>query len=468
MSDILIRTGFAVQESSAPTELPNFLVSYNFYQNTSQACIIDITPPTFAGINTLVLGSRGQIRATWLAASDPTLPVRYEIYIKEDTSSGLFNSLNLIAITDKLEYSTFTMPDGSYLVNGSTYFVGVKAIDGVNNRDGNTVSLSVISTGVWVSSEAYEVSGAFTVNPENKLQGTIWGLKNTVLATSGNATLGYASYQVYDKTGAAVVGMSGTLITSDVNGQFKITPVNSILSDYLDHYLVKITITIDGADRIGYTPIVKPEPVYKVNGNFFVNTDDDFDGTFWAIANETVVTANIGTGSYQVYDHDASPIVGMSETGIVPDVNGIFKITHIPSLIDEITEGYFVKVNIQVHGITRTNIIPLGKQIPSYKSKSGLSINALNQLQGTLWAEVNGVARTFNLGAANYTVYDSAGVAVAGLTQSGITPDVNGRYFITPVSAILLTDLTHYSVKVGIIVDSVERIRYKTFTLLGN
>ena len=102
-----------------------------------------------------------------------------------------------------------------------------------------------------------------------------------------------------------------------------------------------------------------------------------------------------------------------------------------------------------------------------YRPKAQFSINASNQLQATLWLEFDSNVEVSGLGTANYTVYDVNGNTVAGLTQSGITPDVNGRFHITPVSAILLTDLTHYSVKVGIVAHGIERVAYKGFTLLG-
>ena len=106
--------------------------------------------------------------------------------------------------------------------------------------------------------------------------------------------------------------------------------------------------------------------------------------------------------------------------------------------------------------------------VPNYEVKAQFSINALNQLQATFWAQsTQGVVELTGLGTANYTVYDSNGTAVAGLTESGISADGNGRFKITPVSAALLTDLTHYSVKIGIIIHGTERVSYKGFTLLG-
>jgi len=179
--------------------MPNILINNNFYQGTSQACIVDLTPPTFAGITFLDVESRGQIRAGWSAATDATAPIRYEVYIKASTVTGLFNTTNIIAVTPNLQYDIFTMPDGSFLVNGATYYVGVRAIDGVNNRDSNVVSMSVISTGVLTSIDVYETHASWSIDNLNQFRITMWADKNESLAIAPNGILGTASYQVYDE-----------------------------------------------------------------------------------------------------------------------------------------------------------------------------------------------------------------------------------------------------------------------------
>lgn len=448
--------------------MPNFLVVNNFYQGTSEACIVDLTPPTFAGIATLTVQSRGQMRTTWLAATDISNPIRYEVYIQASTATGLFNTLNIVGMTDKLQFDTWTLPDGSFLVNGTTYYMGVRAVDAVGNRDSNTISLNAISTGVFVSADVYESEGAFAINSSNQLQGTLWALKNSVVAKSSNATMGTASYQVYDKTGAPVVGMTQSGITADVNGQYIITPVASTLSLTLDHYMVKVSITVDGAIREGYVALIQEAPKYDISGLFFITASNNFDGTFWVSADEILKTSGLGTASYQVFDENGNSVVGMSQSGISADVNGIYKITAIPNLLSSEYAGYSVRVTMLVDNVTRVEMFAIQGEVPNFDVKAQFSINALNQLQATFWAQsTKGIVELTGLGVANYTVYDSTGVPVVGLTQSGITADANGRYISTPVSAALLTDLTHYTVKVGIVVQGVERISYKGFTLLG-
>lgn len=436
-------------------------------QLTSQACLVDLTPPTFAGIVSATVQSRGQIRATWAAAVEGvSIPVRYEVYVKVGTATGLFNSANIIGITDKLQLDFWQTPDGAFLVNGSTYFVGVRVVDAVGNRDSNTVSASLISTGVFTSADVYKAEGAFVV-VANQLLGTLWVLKNSVLGLG--ATLGTASYQVYDKTGTAVPGMGQTGITADANGQFKITPVASVLSDLHENYLVRVDITMDSAVRSGYVPLVEPPHEYNVEGVTGLNESNQFVASFWVSADEQIITgARLGTAAYQVYDRTGAAVAGMNGSGITPDAAGLFKITPVASgLLADLT-FYSVKVSITIDGVVRSDFLPIMGKVPAYECFAAVSVNALNQFQATLHCEADGkVKKGAGLGTGSYQIFDAAGVAVAGLSQSGITADANGRFIATPVSAVLLTDLTHYSMTIKIFADGIERESIMGFGRLG-
>lgn len=447
--------------------MADIYVNNNFYMSTSSACIVDLTPPTFSGISGLDVESRGQIRANWSAASDATAPIRYEVYIKASTSVGLFSTANIIAVTPNLQYDIFTLPDGSFLQNGTTYYVGTRAIDGVNNRDANLVTMSVISTGVLTAIDTYENKASWSINNSNQFIITMWANKNDSLAGGINGVLGTASYQVYNKSGVAVAGMNGSSIAADGNYLFTSSAVTNNLSESAEHYEVKVTIIVDGEARTNILPLMNETPNYTVDGLFFVNNENDFDGVFYVNKNGVKVTSNLGTGSYQVYDHDGVPLVGMSESGITADVNGIYKITHIASLLSDDYPGFVVEITLTVDGVTRSTRKSYTTPSIEYKTKAQFSINASNQLQATFWVEYDSNIEKVGLGAASYTVYDVNGTAVAGLTESGLTADINGRFHITPVSATLLTDLTHYSVKVAVITHGVERVSYKGFTLLG-
>lgn len=451
--------------------MPNILVTNNFYISSADACIVDLTPPTFTGINFLDVESRGQIRAAWPIATDATNPIRYEIYIQAATATGLFNVANIVAMSSQLQYDIFTLPDGSFLENGETYYVGVRAVDAVGNRDSNTVSLNVVSTGVLTSIDVYETRGAFTVGPEGDFQGTMWLLKNSELAIGG--TLGTAAYTVYDKTGTAVPGMAQSGIVADINGQFKITAVPSSLDEVLNHYMVKVSITMDSEVREGYIPLVQKVPSYQIKGHNSFDSNSDFIGIFWAEEEAGLHISDLnrlGLGSYDVLDADGNIISGFSENNISPNANGVYVITPVSGISVEDIVQTTIRATVVVDSKIRTSYIPTQVIEPKHEVKSVFSINALNQLQATFWLATDDAQIITNgtLGTASYTVYDSSGNAVVGLTQSGITADVNGRFQISPVSATLLTDLTHYTVRVAIIYKNFEHVAYKGFTLLGN
>lgn len=128
--------------------MANILVSNNVYMPTSQACVVDTTPPTFTGIATISAQLNGSILATWLAATDTSLPIYYDVYIQAGTSVGLFSSSNISISTNKLSVYLFTLADNSLLVSGQTYFVGIRARDPLGNQSTTLTSLSALSQGV--------------------------------------------------------------------------------------------------------------------------------------------------------------------------------------------------------------------------------------------------------------------------------------------------------------------------------
>ena len=78
----------------------------------------------------------------------------------------------------------------------------------------------------------YEAQGAFTLGSSNQFQGSVWALKNSVIANGINSVLGSASYRICDKNGSVVPGMDESGISADANGQYKITPVIYIKSKF--------------------------------------------------------------------------------------------------------------------------------------------------------------------------------------------------------------------------------------------
>lgn len=92
----------------------------------------------------------------------------------------------------------------------------------------------------------------------------------------------------------------------------------------------------------------------------------------------------------------------------------------------------------------------------TYEPRAVFSINASNELQGTLWITKNGIVMKNNLGTASYTVRDKNGSTI-GITQASISADLNGLYKTTAVSAANILDLTHYTVDLTISADDTAR-----------
>lgn len=449
--------------------MPNFLVNNNFYQGTSSACIVELNPPIFSGIANVDVESRGQIRAGWSAATDATAPIRYEIYVKASTNVGLFATANIIALTDKLQFDIFNLPDGSFLQNGTTYFVGVRAIDGVSNRDSNTVSLSVISTGVLTSIDVYETKASFTNISNNQFKVVAWANKNESLAISPSAVMGTATFNVYDSSGNIVAGFSGTQTTPSAQGMYVFSPISGTL-DAAQAYQLRTSIFVDGEARVNFTQIPKQEETYVVDGVVSLDNTNNIIGSFWIENNGQVLTSGLGTASYQVYLANGTLVPGLTQSGITADLNGFFTITPfaLPGTFD-VTESYIARITLQADGQTKVKNLVIEDEPVVYEPRAVFSINASNQLEATFWCTRNNELVTPSLlGTASYVVYDKLGTAVVGVTQTGITSDSNGKFHTAPVSAALLTDLTHYTAIINISVAGKIRTSAKGFTLLGN
>jgi hypothetical protein len=149
------------------------------------------------------------------------------------------------------------------------------------------------------------------------------------------------------------------------------------------------------------------------------------------------------------------------------DAQGFFEITPVTSVLDLDNNFYAAKVTIIVDGLSLSYNLPVvhatvGHQ---YEPRAIFSINASNELQGTLWCTkdselmVDGV-----LGAASYIIYDKNGNSI-GITQSGITPNANGYYIINPINAAAILDLTHYVVKITIFAAGEDRVGSVGITL---
>jgi hypothetical protein len=108
-------------------------------------------------------------------------------------------------------------------------------------------------------------------------------------------------------------------------------------------------------------------------------------------------------------------------------------------------------------------VIPLIAN-PTYEPRAIFSINASNQLQGTFWMTKDGQQMTSSLGTLSFVIRDKNGVTI-GITESGIAADVNGFYYMSPVLADAIQDLTHYTVEITVTADSHVRKGVVAITL---
>lgn len=210
-----------------------------FYQESAAACVTDLTPPTFSGISSLSINADGSLTAGWSAGSDTSTPIRYEVYVQASTATGLFSLSNIQQIVTGTSARIFTLPNLAYLQNGITYYVGVRAVDAVGNRETNTVSDSEVSSGVLASAVKYECIALLSVSESNELQGELYLHGDGKAVTS---LLGTASFSVYDETDTIIPAFTQTGIAANGNGVYTLTPVSATTLDPFTHYRARIII----------------------------------------------------------------------------------------------------------------------------------------------------------------------------------------------------------------------------------
>ena len=114
---------------------------------TPNACVVDLTGPTFAGITSAAAQINGSVNVGWGAAIDATLPLTYAVYVK--TGSAPNPAVDIPAtLTRSLSAKVYVDGLQALLVKGTTYYFLVRAIDGVGNQDANLISLTAVSAGV--------------------------------------------------------------------------------------------------------------------------------------------------------------------------------------------------------------------------------------------------------------------------------------------------------------------------------
>lgn len=267
--------------------MPDQYTLEGFYQPTSQACVVDLLPPTFAGITGLTAQSNGSLLASWAAGSDVSLPIVYDVFIQAATATGLFNVANRALSTFSLSRAIFSLADGSLLQQGVTYFVGVRARDAVGNVDANLVSLSAVSLGVPESSilaaiAAVPASVWAAIRAANNSPGS-FGEALDVPVSSRLATAGYTAP---NNAGIAAIQAKTDNLPADPAAQSDVTSAEAnILAQVADvsgAVWDELLVDHDAPGTFGgnaQTPAINPTQVADAVWDALL-VDHDDPGTF--------------------------------------------------------------------------------------------------------------------------------------------------------------------------------------------
>jgi hypothetical protein len=108
----------------------------------------DPSSPTFAGISGLTAEANGSLKVIFSLAAGLNPPLTYRTFIKEGSATGLFDAANLAEVLAASPGYIFNLPNGTLLQKNHTYYVGVRAVNGLGIVETNSVSLSAASQGV--------------------------------------------------------------------------------------------------------------------------------------------------------------------------------------------------------------------------------------------------------------------------------------------------------------------------------
>lgn len=125
----------------------SYFLASSIVQIPAPASLPSSTPPVFAGITGVTANADGSITAAWAAGTAVNPPIQYFVYIAlgSVSAAALFQSTNLQRIVPAGNTSSrvFMLADMvTYLLNGQTYTLGVRARDAYGNAETNTAILT--------------------------------------------------------------------------------------------------------------------------------------------------------------------------------------------------------------------------------------------------------------------------------------------------------------------------------------
>lgn len=108
------------------------------------------------------------------------------------------------------------------------------------------------------------------------------------------------------------------------------------------------------------TGTVETAPVFSICGVADINASNQLECSFWIKENGELVDSNLGTASYLVRDKNGTAVSGLSQSGMVADVNGYYHSTAVSAaLIYDLTH-FVIEVVISVDGVARKSALGFG------------------------------------------------------------------------------------------------------------
>lgn len=111
----------------------------------------------------------------------------------------------------------------------------------------NNVIMSTSEPTQVVAANNYSCKYSISINANNAFYGTFWVEKNGQKMTQD---LGTASYQVYDADRNALVVLTESGLTADLNGVFRLTPKSAAELIDLTHFDIEVSIYADSELRV--------------------------------------------------------------------------------------------------------------------------------------------------------------------------------------------------------------------------
>jgi hypothetical protein len=183
--------------SVSPADKPHYIVvravdptdkeDANVLEKSATA-VGDTTPPSFAGVKTVVPASNGGVTVSWNAATDDLTPpegIRYAILGGKNT---IDSSRPLAVVEGKVQAVLSSLGAG-----GDTWKFAVRAIDAGNNVDTNTAT---IASALGPDAEAPVFGGCQTVMPRGSKTATVTWQAATDDSTPASAI----AYDIYVAT----------------------------------------------------------------------------------------------------------------------------------------------------------------------------------------------------------------------------------------------------------------------------